>query len=82
MYRVRIFAHKSYQLLRAYQERRIGKRSCHSASYRYFLTDFLYRPRDGFQVLRQLAVTPGAVAYVPLVKLPPGANVIYRPGAK
>lgn len=34
------------------------------------------------EVLRQLAVTPGAVAYVPLVKLPPGANVIYRPGAK
>lgn len=34
------------------------------------------------EMLRQLATTPGAVAYVPVSKLPPGANIIYRPGGK
>ncbi len=34
------------------------------------------------ELLRQLASTPGAVAYVPISKVPPGANVIYRPGTK
>lgn len=34
------------------------------------------------ELLRQLAVTPGAVAYLPVSKLPSGANVIFRPGGK
>lgn len=34
------------------------------------------------EMLRQLATTPGAVAYVPVSKLPPGASIIYRPGGK
>ena len=31
---------------------------------------------------RQLASTPGAVAYVPMSKVPSGANIIYRAGGK
>ena len=34
------------------------------------------------EMLRQLASTPGAVAYVPVSKVPSGANIIYRPGGK
>ena len=34
------------------------------------------------EMLRQLASTPGAVAYVPVSKVPSGANIIYRPSGK
>ena len=34
------------------------------------------------EMLRQLASTPGAVAYVPVSKVPSGANIIYRAGGK
>lgn len=34
------------------------------------------------EMLRQLASTPGAVAYVPMSKVPSGANIIYRAGGK
>lgn len=34
------------------------------------------------EMLRQLALTPGAVAYVPVSKVPSGANIIYRAGGK
>ena len=34
------------------------------------------------EMLRQLVATPGAVAYVPVSKVPPGANIIYRVGGK
>lgn len=30
------------------------------------------------EVIKYIAVTPGAVGYVPLSKVPPGANVIFR----
>lgn len=30
------------------------------------------------EVVKHVAATPGAVGYVPLSKLPPGANVIFR----
>lgn len=34
------------------------------------------------EMLRQLAITPGAVAYLPVSRLPSGANVIFRSGGK